>query len=346
MKFGAQIKSRVAALEAFISRDAFIDYDGLKRIIDDGMNESSKRLTWRREFHELYLEEIRRVRSFLECQAQGHFIADVFGLTKARVPLNVLLDFVELNKAGFDKITKKFDKIACYLHVRWKLLGVSIDTKDELIDHLRMRNAVMHRTRATRGADEASSLRHFCQLSVGTRESSSPWRCARSRSGSEARARGGPSWRCSLWRARRCTRRCRTRRGSSSRSCRTSRWSRCHGTPPSSSEPAGPSSCSRGSLATRESRPAPRCSSSSSSCSARRRPRWSRPRRRRPSRRRACLGGGGPSSPSAASPTCASSPRSGRATCRGGRPSSPRRGRRCSSAPSRPTLTRAAGWPW
>ena len=111
MKFGAQIKSRVAALEAFISRDAFIDYDGLKRIIDDGMNESSKRLTWRREFHELYLEEIRRVRSFLECQAQGHFIADVFGLTKARVPLNVLLDFVELNKAGFDKITKKFDKV-------------------------------------------------------------------------------------------------------------------------------------------------------------------------------------------------------------------------------------------
>jgi len=31
MKFGAQIKSRVAALEAFISRDAFIDYDGLKQ---------------------------------------------------------------------------------------------------------------------------------------------------------------------------------------------------------------------------------------------------------------------------------------------------------------------------
>ena len=111
MKFGAQIKSRVAALEAFISRDAFIDYDGLKRIIDAGMNESSKRLTWRREFHELYLEEIRRVRSFLEGQAQGHFIADVFGASKARVPLNVLLDFVELNKAGFDKITKKFDKV-------------------------------------------------------------------------------------------------------------------------------------------------------------------------------------------------------------------------------------------
>ncbi|EOD07129.1 hypothetical protein EMIHUDRAFT_96978 [Emiliania huxleyi CCMP1516] len=41
MKFGAKIKSRVAALEAFISRDAFIDYDGLKRIIDDGMRASA-----------------------------------------------------------------------------------------------------------------------------------------------------------------------------------------------------------------------------------------------------------------------------------------------------------------
>ena len=211
MKFGAQIKSRVAALEAFISRDAFIDYDGLKRIIDDGMNESSKRLTWRREFHELYLEEIRRVRSFLEGQAQGHFIADVFGShSKARVPLNVLLDFVELNKAGFDKITKKFDKVP------GRGLGPSPchspDPTASLADRVlpprpleAARRKHRHEgradrsppdaerrhapNRATRVADEASSLRHFClrRQPVGTRESSSPWRCARSRSGSEAR---------------------------------------------------------------------------------------------------------------------------------------------------------------
>ena len=34
------------------------------------------------------------------------------------VPLQALLSFVELNRTGLDKITKKFDKVASYHHMR------------------------------------------------------------------------------------------------------------------------------------------------------------------------------------------------------------------------------------
>jgi len=141
MKFGLLLKAQKSALERHIPAACFIDYDLLKHTINSGLHETTDYRKWQNDFRLMYTDEIQRVRTFLQ---------DAVNCTARPVPIEALLSFVELNRTGFDKITKKFDKIASYLHMRDKLSATGLTDRTasepplDSCDHLRMKNAVLY----------------------------------------------------------------------------------------------------------------------------------------------------------------------------------------------------------
>jgi hypothetical protein len=148
MKFGRLLAEQRGALAVHIAAESFVDYETLKTMIDSGLqcpDEPADLEQWRADFCTAYSEQVRRVKAFLEGEALG-------GAKKQRVPLEVLVSFIELNKAGLDKITKKYDKINSYLHVRCKLRATgctgpqrgTAPTSAVPCEHMRMQNAIVY----------------------------------------------------------------------------------------------------------------------------------------------------------------------------------------------------------
>lgn len=132
VKFTAHLERRAHTNSIHIALSDYVDYAELNNIIESalmraslGGSDADVASDWERCFYDQYLQQIQKVKRVLR---------RISRLPTAELPPhNVFQEYVTLNKQGFDKIAKKFDKARAFNSIQQKMQK----NKDKMPMHLK-----------------------------------------------------------------------------------------------------------------------------------------------------------------------------------------------------------------
>ena len=144
VKYGAELLARVAQHAEVVGPEHYIDYAKLNGIIEGVLTKAEgPEKRWEVDFYEQYLVEVWQSAPWMHARplrsvtppththahiaitatpqvgkVKAFLAAHTFSAFDSHgVPENVVVEYLECNKVGLDKITKKFDKARAYLQV-------------------------------------------------------------------------------------------------------------------------------------------------------------------------------------------------------------------------------------